>query len=88
MGFERFKNLSTEEKENLEFEDFTVSEMKVIIEETMLSVENKKIAEMRFVKLWSVDKIAERLVFDKRTVYARINTIRKKMLKTIKILIN
>lgn len=83
MGLERFCGITKEEKNNLTFDDFTVSELRVIIDETVLSSENKKIAELRFIKALTVEKIAEKMNFEKRTISTRISDIKKKLQKTI-----
>lgn len=83
MGLERFGGITKEEKSNLTFDDFTVSELRVIIDETVLSSENKKIAELRFIKALTVEKIAEKMNFEKRTISTRISDIKKKLQKTI-----
>ncbi len=83
MGMSRFQDLSKEDKLKLTFDDLTVSEIRDIIEETVLSNENKKIAELRFIKAYTIEKIAEKMGFDKRTIKSRVSCITKKLLKTI-----
>ena len=68
---------------NKDFEDFTVSEMREIIAETILTDENKQIAELRYIKLLSYEQIAEKVLIDKRTVQSRIKSINAKLNNTI-----
>lgn len=84
MDKTRFLKLSATEIENLELDDFTVTELKEIISETILSDRDKTIAELRFIKLLSHEKIASKLGYDKRTIYSRLSIIKKKLKKTIK----
>lgn len=83
MGLNRFQHLTEEQKQNLTFDDFTVSELREIINETVLSKENKQIAEMRFIQALTIEKIAEKMGFDKRTIKSRIASIKRKLQKTI-----
>ena len=69
---------------NKDFEDFTVSEMREIIAETILTDENRRIAEFRYIKLLSYEQIAEKVLIDKRTVQSRIMSINAKLNNTIK----
>lgn len=59
MELERILQLTKEERTNLPLEDLLKSEMQAIINETILTDENIKIAEMRFLKLMNGEKIAE-----------------------------
>lgn len=68
---------------NKDFEDFTVSEMREIIAETILTDENRRIAELRYIKLLSYEQIAEKVLIDKRTVQSRIKSINAKLNNTI-----
>lgn len=68
---------------NKDFEDFTVSEMREIIAETILTDENRRIAELRYIKLLSYEQIAEKVLIDKRTVQSRIMSINAKLNNTI-----
>lgn len=68
---------------NKDFEDFTVSEMREIIAETILTDENRRIAELRYIKLLSYEQIAEKVLIDKRTVQSRIKSINAKLKNTI-----
>lgn len=85
--WERFKNISEEQKAKLWVMDFTVSELKEILNETVMSDIDREIAELRFLKLLSIEKIAERLQYDKRTISSRIKSIQERIEKTIKNLI-
>ena len=75
-------NQTREEKEK-DFADFTVSELKEIISETILTEEDRKIAEYRFIKLFTQDKISEKIGLDIRTVQRRLTAIKTKLRKTI-----
>lgn len=68
---------------NKDFEDFTVTEMREIIAETILTDENRRIAELRYIKLLSYEQIAEKVLIDKRTVQSRIKSINAKLNNTI-----
>ena len=67
----------------LTFDDFTVSEIRYIIEETVLTEVDQKIAELRFIKKLSIERIAEVMGYDKKTIFNHSNTIKEKLLKTI-----
>lgn len=54
------------------FENLTVSELMLAIHETILSKEDKRIAELRFVDLETIERIAEIMYMDKRTVRKRL----------------
>ena len=83
MGLSRFQDLSKEDKMKLTFDDFTVSEIRYIIEETVLTEADQKIAELRFIKQLSIERIAEVMGYDKKTIFNHSNTIKEKLLKTI-----
>ena len=83
MELERIRRLTKEERENLNIDDLTMSEMKAVIEETILSETNFKIAKLRFLKLKNAEKIAEFLGYDSRTVVARIKFIKERFKNTI-----
>ena len=83
--FERFSGLSIEEKKNLKIDDFTVSEIRVIIEETVFAKEvDVLIAELRFIRSCSHAVIAEKIGYEQeRTVQERLKNIKERMLSTI-----
>lgn len=84
MNLSRFENLTKEEKKNLSLSDFTVSEIKYIIEETVFAKEiDIEIALLRFTKNMAQEKIAERIGYGKNTVCLRLNDIRKRLKETI-----
>ncbi len=83
MDLERIRGLTREERITLILEDLTMSEMKAVIGETILTEENIKIAELRFLKLYTAEKIAERLGYDDRTVTNRIKFIKERLKNTI-----
>lgn len=83
MDLERIRGLTREERISLILEDLTMSEMKAVIAETILTEENIKIAELRFLKLHTAEKIAERLGYDDRTVANRIKFIKERLKNTI-----
>lgn len=83
MEFERIKTMSKEERANLIIADLTMSEMKAVIAETILTDENIKIAELRFLKLYTAEKIADKLGYDQRTIANRIKFIKERLKNTI-----
>ena len=83
MDLERIRGLAREERITLILEDLTMSEMRAVINETILTEENIKIAELRFLKLYTAEKIAERLGYDDRTVANRIKFIKERLKNTI-----
>ena len=83
MGLSRFQDLSKEDKMKLTFDDFTVSEIRYIIEETVLTESDQRIAELRFIKKLSIERIAEVMGYDKKTIFKHSNAIKEKLLKTI-----
>lgn len=83
MDLERIRGLTKEERFALILEDLTMSEMKAVIAETILTEENIKIAELRFLKLYTAERIAERLGYDDRTVANRIKFIKERLRNTI-----
>jgi hypothetical protein len=83
MELERIRTLTKEERTLLPLEDLLLSEMRAIIAETILTDENIKIAEMRFLKLMNGEKIAEHLGYDSRTMQARIKFIKERLRNTL-----
>lgn len=83
MDLERIRSLSKEERANLILADLTMSEMRAVINETILTDENIKIAEYRFLKLYTAEKIAEKLGYDDRTIAHRISFIKERLKNTI-----
>ena len=83
MDFERIKKLNKEEREKIILADLTMSEMRSVIAETILTDENRKIAELRFLKLLTAEKIAEKLAYDDRTITHRIQFIKERLKNTI-----
>ncbi len=83
MEFERIKTMSKEERANLIIADLTMSEMKAVIAETILTDENIKIAELRFLRLFTAEKIADKLGYDQRTIAHRIQFIKERLKNTI-----
>ena len=83
MEFERIRRLTQDERAELKLEDLTMSEMKSVIGETILTDENIKIAELRFLKLCTAEKIAEKLGYDDRTIASRIRFIKERLRNTI-----
>lgn len=83
MELERIRRLTKEEREALNIDDLTMSEMTAVINETILSDTNSKIAKLRFLKLKNAEKVAEVLGFDSRTIAARIKFIRERLKNTI-----
>lgn len=83
MDLERIRSLSKEERANIILADLTMSEMRAVINETILTDENIKIAEYRFLKLYTAEKIAEKLGYDDRTIAHRISFIKERLKNTI-----
>lgn len=83
MDLERIRSLNREERIELKLEDLTMSEMTAVINETILTDENRKIAELRFLKLYTAEKIAEKLGYDDRTIAHRISFIKERLKNTI-----
>lgn len=83
MDLERIRRLSKEERENIILADLTMSEMRAVINETILSDENLKIAELRFLKLYTAERIAEKLGYDDRTIANHIKFIKERLKNTI-----
>lgn len=83
MDLERIRRLSKEERENIILADLTMSEMRAVINETILSDENLKIAELRFLKLYTAERIAENLGYDDRTIANHIKFIKERLKNTI-----
>ena len=65
------------------FERITVSELTLAINETILSKEDKRIAELRYIELETYERIAEVTMLDKRTVRNRIKQIYPRIMWTI-----
>lgn len=84
MDKTRFLRMNKEEKTKLTLEDFTVSEINEIIEETAMSEVNREIARLRFTKSMTAEAIAERVDRDEKTVKRNLPTIRKKLSATIR----
>ena len=83
MELERIRKLSKEERAELLLADLTMSEMKAVLQETILSKENFEIAELRFLKLYTAEKIADTLGYDQRTIAHRIQFIKDRLKNTI-----
>nr|DAU61047.1 MAG TPA: ECF sigma factor [Caudoviricetes sp.] len=83
MDKTRFSALTKEEKENLTLNDFTVSEIIELINETVLSPENRIIARLRFAKAMTIEAIAEKIKRDVKTVQRRLPAIEIQLNKTI-----
>ena len=83
MDLERIRRLSKEERIELKLEDLTMSEMTAVINETILTDENRKIAGLRFLKLYTAEKIAEKLGYDDRTIAHRLQFIKERLKNTI-----
>lgn len=54
------------------FEKLTTTELTLAIHETILSKEDKRIAELRYIELETIERIAEIVMLDKRTVRKRL----------------
>ena len=88
MDTKRFEKLSNEEKNALTVNDFTVSELTEIISETIFDKEiDRDIAIYRFVKSCTIERTAEKIGYEWKTIQKRIPIIREKLNKTIKMLV-
>ena len=85
MCISRFAHLPKEEKENIKIADLTVSEIKFVIEETVFAKEvDPLIAEMRFIRSLSMEKIADKIGYEqRRSVQLRLEDITERLQKTI-----
>jgi hypothetical protein len=85
MCISRFAQLPREEKEKIKIADLTVSEIKFVIEETVFSKEvDPLIAEMRFIRSLSMEKIADKIGYEqRRSVQLRLEDITERLQKTI-----
>ena len=81
--FERFNGITAEEKSALTFDDFTVSEIKALIEETVLSDRDRIIAELKLCRAFTIEGIAGKLGFDDKTIETAVLKIKEKVKKTI-----
>jgi hypothetical protein len=62
----------TDDHDRLSFEKLTTTELTLAIHETILSKEDKRIAELRYLDLETIERIAEIVMLDKRTVRKRL----------------
>lgn len=83
MDLERIRGLTRAEREAIILSDLTMSEMRAVINETIFTDENIKIAELRFLKLYTAERIAEKLGYDDRTIASRIKFIKERLKNTI-----
>ena len=85
MCISRFAQLPREEKEKVKIADLTVSEIKFVIEETVFAKEvDPLIAEMRFIRSLSMEKIADKIGYEqRRSVQLRLEDITERLQKTI-----
>ena len=88
MNTTRFESLTKDEKKALTVNDFTVSELTEIINETIFDKEvDKEIANFRFVKSCTIERTAEYIGYDWKTIQKRIPIIREKLNKTIQMIV-
>jgi hypothetical protein len=81
--FERFKGITNEEKAALTFDDFTVSELKFLIEETVLTDRDRQIAELKLCRAFTIERICNKFDYDDKTIEAAVFKIKDKVKKTI-----
>ena len=81
--FERFKGITKEEKAALTFDDFTVSEIKYLIEETVLNDRDRQIAELKLCRAFTIDRICSKFDYDDKTISDAVAKIKEKVKKTI-----
>lgn len=82
MDNSRFSNLTDEEKKCTSHNDYTVSEIMEIIAETVLSDTDREIANLRFTKAMTYERIAEKVDRDCKTVQKRVKKISEKLKRT------
>lgn len=70
-----FSSLTDDAKRALSKDDFTVSEILEIIDETPLTDIDKEIAILRYTKCMTFEDIAVRVCLDKQTIQKRIPKI-------------
>lgn len=86
MTPERFKYFSKKniiELRNLKTKDFTLSELKEIINEAILNDEDRKIAELKYLKNLNANEIADIVFRDVRTIRSHLIKIDKVIHNTI-----
>lgn len=81
--FERFEGITKEEKAALTFDDFTVSEIKLLIDETVLNDRDRQIAELRLCRAFTIERICAKLEYDDKTISGAVTKITDKVKKTI-----
>lgn len=81
--FERFNGITKEEKEALTFDDFTVSELKYLIDETVLNDRDRHIAELKLCRAFTIERICNKFDYDSKTIDAAVVKIKEKVKKTI-----
>lgn len=79
---EFFARMTENEKLLLASEDFIVSEIMEIISETPLNEQDKLIAELRYVRCHTIEKISEIIQIDKKTTHKKIKIISNKLKTT------
>lgn len=77
-----FAQLSDDEKMALTSNDFTITEITEIINETALNKLDKNIAVMRYIKRMTYEEISYKLNRDIRTIQKRIPNISIKLKET------
>ena len=84
MNTTRFNELSKQEKFALTIKDLTVTELAEVIEETLFSKEiDKEIAKYRFLKFMSLERTAEEVGYDWKSVQKRLPHIQEQLNSTI-----
>lgn len=78
-----FEAMTEEEIRNLTHEDFTVSELNEIIEETPMSRLDRKIARCRYADRMTIDEISESAMVERKTVIKRLSKINPMMTRTV-----
>ena len=81
--FERFSGITAEEKAALTFDDFTVSELKFLIEETVLNDRDRQIAELKLCRAFTIERICSKFDYDDKTISDACSKIKEKVKKTI-----
>jgi len=79
---EFFSNLTQDEQMDLTSHDFTISEIREIIEETPLHSLDKQIAIYRYIECMTLEEIANKLGYDVKTILSHVKKISIKLKKT------
>lgn len=77
-----FTQLSNEQKKGLTYDDFTVSELTEIINETPLTSLEKELAVERFINRMTYEGLSKKFYYEPRTIKSKLAKISKLLKKT------